>query len=88
MISPRSGRTKIAQRFIAGSGSVSTSSDRHCGFVPPVSRARPPFLPANPSTKSAGLFSSVRFADSVKKAIHEKCGLRDSIIPSATIPIR
>src|SRR6266404_6685678 len=66
--SPRSGRTKIAQRFIAGyerliGSPVREADDRAFAlrpipgdFLPPVSRARNQISLANPSTQSAGLF--------------------------------
>ena len=81
MISPRSGRTKIAQRFIAGyerliRSSVREADDRPFAlrplpgdFLPPVSRARNQITLANPSTQSAGLFSFVRFADFVVRKL-------------------
>lgn len=73
--SPRSGRSKIAQRFIAGirSGSkvlVREADDRRLDnrsaipiLLSPVSPARDQIIPDRPSTKGAGLFSFVRFAD-------------------------
>ena len=72
--SPRSGRTKIAQRFIAGYGSslqgaVREADDRglqqhrNGSFLPPVSRAQSPMSRVDPSTQSTGLFSFVRCAD-------------------------
>ena len=75
--SPRSGRTKIAQRFIAGYERLIRSSVREAddrpfairlksgGILPPVSRAWNQKPLASPSTQSAGLFSVVRFADSI-----------------------
>src|SRR5438876_3456070 len=77
--SPRSGRSKIAQRFIAGYERFIRSSVREAdnrpfairpirrGLLPPVSRARNQISSANPSTQSAGLFSIVRSADSVAR---------------------
>jgi ABC-type Fe3+-hydroxamate transport system substrate-binding protein len=73
--SPRSGRLKIAQRFIAGirSGSrilVREADDRppynrpaNPIILSPVSRARDQIISDRPSTEGAGLFSFVRFAD-------------------------
>src|SRR5260370_19268364 len=70
--SPRSGRTKIAQRFIAGykrliGSSVGEADNRpfavrptQGGFLPPVSRTRNQITLPNPSTQSSGLFSIVR----------------------------
>ena len=74
-MSPRSGRTTIAQRFIAGlefivSLSVREADDRvlpdqsPADFLSPVSRALHKNPGVDPSTKGAGLFSFVRFADS------------------------
>ena len=98
-MSPRSGRTKIARRFIAGYERLIRSSireaDDRAGFgtepravasgcwrstnelsgstrslplpipyLPPVSRAGNQISRADPSTKNAGLFPVVRFADS------------------------
>src|SRR5260370_6388958 len=79
--SPRSVRTKIAQRFIAGykrliGSSVGDADNRtfvvrptQGGFLTPVSRARNQITRATPSTQSAGLFSIVRSADSVAKMV-------------------
>jgi iron complex transport system substrate-binding protein len=69
--SPQSGRTRIAQRFIAGYGSlfeilVREADDRCLKYRPvlsPVSRARDQIFLADPSTEGAGLFSIVRCAD-------------------------
>jgi len=74
-MSPRSGRTTIAQRFIAGlefivSLSVREADDRvlpdqsPADFLSPVSRALHKNSDVDPSTKGAGLFSFVRCADS------------------------
>jgi iron complex transport system substrate-binding protein len=74
---PRSGRSKIAQRFIAGYGlilrTVVRKADdrilvRHSSPTPlsPVSRALGKNSSVNPSTKGAGLFSFVRCADSTR----------------------
>ena len=79
--SPRSGRMKIAQRFIAGyesalGWSVREADDRPSatrlisgGFLPPVSRARNEPSLADPSTQSAGLFSIVRCADLIANCL-------------------
>ena len=74
-ISPRSGRTKIAQRFIAGyrlvfRTLVRKADDRIVARdssptpLSPASRALGKNSWLNPSTKGAGLFSFVRCADS------------------------
>ena len=90
---PQSGRTKIAQRFIAGyerliRSSVRETADRpfvirpiRHGSLPPVSRARNQISFANPSTQSAGLFSIVRSADSVAR----KLGLVISVSLALTL---
>ena len=74
--SPQSGRSGIAQRFIAGSqrrlrASVRAADSRGTGkwlatipFLSPASRAKDQIFCADPSTKDAGLFSFVRCADS------------------------
>ena len=73
--SPRSGRTKIAQRFIAGRSQlgVSVREADVRGFVQkfrsPVSRARNQLSCGNPSTKGAGLYSFVRCAVSKRKIV-------------------
>src|ERR1051326_6451564 len=73
--SPRSGRTKIAQRFIAGIRSPSRILVREADDRPPYTRSATPIIPApvsragnqiisdRPSTEGAGLFSFVRCAD-------------------------
>lgn len=80
-MSPRSGRSKIAQRLIAGYSSLFEMSARETRerssptdlirgvFLPPVSRARHEMVSVDPSTESAGLFSFVRCADSTLKSI-------------------
>lgn len=78
LISPRSRRTTIAERFIAGIRVLLTVAARVAGdrprrnraigvavFLSPVSRARGVFLPMIPSTEGAGLLS-----------IRPLCGLR------------
>ena len=75
-LSPRSGRSAIAQRFIAGCSprlkKLVRGADRRSPFrrlLSPVSRARGQGLSYHPSTESAGLFSFVRYADSKTKII-------------------
>src|SRR5438477_705964 len=76
-IGPRSGRTKIAQRFIAGYGLILRTLVRQADdrilvrhssptSLSPVSRALGKKSYLNPSTKCAGLFSFVRCADSTQ----------------------
>ena len=75
-LTPRSGRSVIAQRFIAGCGSRLKKSVREADggslfrwFLSPVSRAQVQDPSRHPSTESAGLFSFVRYADSSTKII-------------------
>jgi iron complex transport system substrate-binding protein len=75
-LSPRSGRSVIAQRFIAGCSSRLKKLVREADgrslfrwFLSPVSRAQGQDWSRHPSTESAGLFSFVRYADSNTKII-------------------
>ena len=75
-LSPRSGRSVIAQRFIAGCSprlkKLVREADGRSPFrrlLSPVSRVRGQGLSYHSSTESAGLFSFVRYADSKTKII-------------------
>src|SRR5437588_1844798 len=75
-LSPRSGRSVIAQRFIAGCGSRLKKLVREADgrslfrwFLSPVSRAQGQDASRHPSTESARLFSFVRYADLNTKII-------------------